>query len=518
MNLDLRYYLSIFWRRLPIFLLVAGTISGLALAAALTLPPAYVSETQLIIEQPSIPDGMAGPTLDVPPEEQLNLFETRLLTRPNMLEIARKLNVLKGQADMSADQIVDGMKSRTKIRVVSGRNKTTAMTISFEARSAQTAAAVLNEYLTMILQQDAANRTGRAGETQEFFKQEVTRLSQELDQQSAKILSFKNEHSDALPESLEYSRSQQVALQDRLAQADRDIASLRDQRDRLVQVFQATGRIDAGPAKDLRSPEEKQLEDLRGELAMALQVYSAENPRVKILKARIEQLEKVIAGKGETAAGADAAAPVDPAKAMLDLQLAEIDAHVAALEAQKQKDQDRLDSLTASIAQIPANQIALAEMQRDYDNLQNQYNQAVDRLSTASAGERIALSSRGEKVSVVDQPSIPTEASKPNREQIAALGIVAGIAAGFGMIALLEALNGTARRPMDLVNRLGVAPVATIPYLRTRREKLFRQGSQIAMVLLVLLAIPAALMALNYYYMPLDLLADRVMSKFGLRG
>lgn len=516
MTLDTRYYLSMFIRRLPLFLAVSGAIAGLAIAAALTLPPAYVSQTTLIIESSQIPDGMAGPTVDIPPEEQLELFQTRLLTRANMLNIARKLNVLEGQASMSPDQIVAGMQSRTSIRRQAGRNQATVMSISFEARSPQIAAGVLNEYLTLILQQDAANRSERAGQTQDFFKQEVDRLSQELDASGAKILAFKNSNADALPDSLDYMRSQQLAMQDRIAQSDRELASLGEQRARLVQVFDATGRIDSTATPDLRSPDEIQLETLRRQLNDALLIYSPENPSVKLLQRRIDQLSAAVAaGSGGQP---QREAVTDPAKAMLDLQLAEIDSRAKSLTEQKATDQARLDTLSENIARTPANAIALEAMQRDYDNLQEQYNTAVARLAQASTGERIELLSRGQKVSVIEQPSVPTEPTKPNRMRLAIAGVAAGLAAGGGLLVLLEMMNSTARRPADLVARMGIAPIATIPYLRTRREAAMRRLSQVAMALLVIVAIPAALIAIHVYYMPLDLIADRVMSKFGLRG
>ncbi len=257
----INYYFSIIILRLPLALFVAGLISGFAITAAMTLPPAYVSQTRLVVESSQIPGDLAESTVQLPPEEQLQLFETRLLTRNNMLDIAKRLNVLDDQEEMNPDQIVDGMRARTKIRSSSGRNKATLMTMSFEASQAQKAAAVLNEYLTLILQEDAQFRSDRASQTQEFFEQEVARLGAELDIQSAKILKFKSENADALLENQTYLRGQQSSLQDRQLQLDREITNLREQRLRLEQMYKATGRLDT-TTRDLRSSEEVKLEEL----------------------------------------------------------------------------------------------------------------------------------------------------------------------------------------------------------------------------------------------------------------
>ena len=81
----------------------------------------------------------------------------------------------------------------------------------------------------------------------------------------------------------------------------------------------------------------------------------------------------------------------------------------------------------------------------------------------------------------------------------------------------LELLNNTVRRPVDLVKSLGITPLATIPYLRTRRQKIRRRVGQIAMILLVAAAVPSIIYAVHTYYLPLDLIADRVMNKIGIR-
>lgn len=514
---DFRYYLSIFLRRLPWFLLVSGLISGLAIAVALTLPPAYVSQTRLLVESAQIPGSLATSTVQMEPEEQLQIFETRLLTRANLLDIARRLDVLDNQASLSADEIVAGMRARTTIRRSSRRDAATLMSISFEAPRAATAAAVLNEYLTLILQQNAEFRTERASQTQEFFEQEVARLGEELDAQSARILQFKTENADALPESLDYRRSQQFTLQERLAQAEREIAGLGDQRARLIEVFEATGRIAGVPGeRSQRSPEELELEKLQRELSEALLIYSDENPRIKLLRARVAQAEARLATGQGTVLSPEAS--TDPAKAILDLQLAEIDAQVEVLNEQKARIEEQLAELADTISRTPANAIALEALERDYVNIQGQYNAAVARLATASTGERIELLSRGQRVTVVEQPAVPSEPTKPNRLKLAATGVALGMAAGSALIVLLEILNGTARRPEDLVNRLGMTPLATIPYMRTRSQERWHRAMLVGSVVAILLAIPAGIYALHTYYQPLDLIAERVMNKLGVRG
>ena len=115
-----RYYISIFLRRLPYFLVVAAIISVVSVVIAMTLPPTYVAQMRLIVESPQIPTDLAASTVRTPAQEQLQIVEQRLLTRPVLLDISRKYDVLKNQAEANPDQIVNALRKQTWIRISSG--------------------------------------------------------------------------------------------------------------------------------------------------------------------------------------------------------------------------------------------------------------------------------------------------------------------------------------------------------------------------------------------------------------
>ena len=158
---NLSYYFSIFRRRLPWFLIVATVISAISVTVAYTLPPAYESRMVLLVEAPQIPEELASSTVQTPAFEQLQIVQQRLLTRSNMLDIARKLEVMPNIDALSPDDIVASMRARTTIGTSNRRLKEAPlMTVRFEALEARTAAAVLNEYLILIQRQDCRRLQG----------------------------------------------------------------------------------------------------------------------------------------------------------------------------------------------------------------------------------------------------------------------------------------------------------------------------------------------------------------------
>jgi uncharacterized protein involved in exopolysaccharide biosynthesis len=506
-----RYYLSIFLRRLPYFLIVATVISVASVIVAISLPPAYVSQMQLIVEAPQIAENTTGSPV-APSIEQLRVTEQRLLTRANLLDIATRLQALANQEKLNPDEIVQAMRAHTKVAISTGSGDPPLMTVSFEAPEAAKAAAVLNEYLTLIQQQDVGARTERATVTLEFFEQEVARLNQALAAKSSAISSFKTANIGALPDSLNFRLSQQAVLQERLAQFDRDLMSLKNQRELLLNLFNTTGKV-AEARLEALTPEQVQLETLRNQLNDALAVLSPENPRVKLLKARIAQVEAVVSAQPKPVAETRP----ETGNAMLDLQLAEIDSRVTDLADQKALVVVEFDKLSKSIEATPVNTVKLDELTLDYQNIQLQYNGAVDRLAKASTGERIEVMARGQRIAVIEPPSVPNEPAKPKRLLIAGGGSVFGFLAGIGLIVLMEVLNRSIRRPEDLVRALGISPIATLPYIQSRKEVVLRRGRKLLFALMILVGVTALVYAVHTYYQPLDLIAERIMNKLGLR-
>ena len=523
---DLRFYIARFFRRFPYFLIVAVLISALSVVVALTLPPAYESDVGLIVESQQIPEGMAQGTVATPGQEQLQLIQQRLLTRQNLLDIANQIQVVRDQKSMSPDEIVQAMKDNTTIRSKSGRDQATVMTITYQAPTPEAAAGVANAYLTRILQQDVEYRTSRAENTLDFFQQQVTQLSQSLDEKSAQILEFKNKNTDALPETLEFRLGDRARLQDEMSKVESDIAAAQRQRDQLIQVA-AAGLQGTDTAKVQLSPRELRLQQLQQQLDEARAIYAEQSPQVKRLVAQLDQLEAVVRGASGTeqtgaAPAGDPAAADDPEarliaeNPMLRVQLDDIDAHIRALEGNRASLETRIAAMSDAIARTPANAIALGALQRDFDNIQSQYNTAVTRMSQASTGERIEFLSRGQRVTVVQPPVVPSEPTKPDRKKLAMMGTAAGIAAGLALVVLIELLQKSPRRAEDIVARFDVMPIATIPYIRTRRQMIVDRSVKLLIILAILIGIPAAIYAVHVYYMPIDLLADKVMGQFGI--
>jgi uncharacterized protein involved in exopolysaccharide biosynthesis len=517
MNIDFTFFIKLFWRRLPVMSVFIILCSGLGAITAMKLPETFQTSARLLVEAPQIPDSMVATTIQTEATEQLDIIEQKLLTRANMIDIAQKFSVYENMRTMEPDTVVSNMRANTRIRRSAGRDRATLMTISFEGRTAQIVANVVNEYVTLVLAENQDFRISRAERTLDFFEEEVNRLAADLDKASSEIAIFKSENANALPEEQSFRLARQSTLSERIARLEREISAVNDQRENTKKLFEATGRV--GTTDDTpKSPEQARLDAARNELEIAKATYSDTNPRMIRLRAEIERLEVIVTQQLEAAdpTGDEIESQVSAQEAVFEAQIANLDARMSFLEDDIETNRKELDDLKLSIAQSSANGIQLNALERDFEIIQTRYNQAVSNLNQARMSERIETTAQGQRITVIENANVPRVPAGPDRVKIGALGAAAGVGLAAAYFMLLELLNRTVRRPAELIGRFNITPITTIPYMESRSRRFARRAGLITATLAVLIGIPVGLYLVDTYYLPLDVFVQKGLAELGL--
>ena len=514
--MDIKFYLAIFWRRFPYFLVLLSLGTAAGVTVALTLQPIYVAEARLVVESQQIPDELAASTVQTESSEQLQIIQQRIFTRDNLLEIANRFDVYE-DTDSTSDRLrpdekIEDLSQRVRVDV--GVGAAAVVTISFDDPSPLRAAAVTNEIVTLILQENIKMRTTVSRQTLEFFTQETEQLEQELSQMRGQILTFQEANLEALPDSLNFRRTQQAAAQERILELDRERIQLRERRDRLVQLFEQTGEV--GLLGSLaRTPEEAELQDLLDEYARTSALLSDDNPRVLILRAQIAALEGIVASQ-QAAASAGAIDALGTPLTPFEVQLADLEGQINFIDEQKALIVEALEELSSSIAATPGNALTLATLERNFANLRAQYDRAVQNRAVAEVGDTIEALSKGQRITVIEQAIPPASPTRPNRRLIAAMGIGAGLGLGLGLIVLLEFLNTAIRRPVDIIEGLKITPIMTLPYMRTRGQIWRRRLIILFTLVAILVGVPGALWYIDTNIQPLQPIFDEILRRVGL--
>ena len=104
---DPRDYIRILRRRYPYLIVPAVLVSAVVYWIAITLPPVYEARATILVESQLIPTNLARSTVTANADERIQSIQQRLMTRDNILTIARKYRLYSDQPSLSPTDIVD---------------------------------------------------------------------------------------------------------------------------------------------------------------------------------------------------------------------------------------------------------------------------------------------------------------------------------------------------------------------------------------------------------------------------
>lgn len=303
-GLDVWQYIEILKRRLLHFLIPFGLVAASGGAIVMLLPAIYVAEGKILVESQQIPTDLVRPTITANAKERIQIIEQRVMTRQNLLAIVNKFNMFADRREaLSGTQLLDLMRQSTRLQPFELEAKrrdslTIALTVGFEHAQPEMAMRVANELVTLILNEDARNRTSRAQETTNFLAREVKKLEGDLGMIEAQISEFKRKYSaDLLSEK---TSAQLAALKSELqeksalySRAHPEIIRLTRQIAALEKLAASAANVESGleALQNQRAAIQKNLEGATHKLSAA---QLGENLEKAQFSERLEVLEQAV--------------------------------------------------------------------------------------------------------------------------------------------------------------------------------------------------------------------------------
>jgi capsular polysaccharide biosynthesis protein len=197
----------------------------------------------------------------------------------------------------------------------------------------------------------------------------------------------------------------------------------------------------AGAVVGARDPLLAQLAALKSDLLLKSSVYSSGHPEVKILKQRIAALEKSI----NQAPPAEAPRPEAADRAVVDT----------------------------------TDKVAIDALEQQRLTLAASLDDASHKLTAARLGESLERDQQSERLEVLEQPTMPQRATRPNKIKLYAMSFIAAVAAGIGVLFAVEMLDRSIRGSNELLGVVDSHLLVSIPYISTQGEALRRRRRKI---------------------------------------
>jgi uncharacterized protein involved in exopolysaccharide biosynthesis len=504
--------LIILKRRILFFLLPALLLAPLGVAVVILLPSQYTAQGTILVESAQIPSDLVRSTVNAFAQERIQTIRARVMTRNRLLEIADKYELFPKEKRLSESERVRRMRDRMKVslittegaRATGQRDNTIAFNVSYKDRSPDRAFRVANEFMSAFLTEDVRARTAGASNTTDFFKQEVQRLSAQVDATERKVADYKAANSTALPEHLNMHLNMLERLNRDHAAQDSSIAAL-DEEIRFLETQLASqlagAGLEQGPAKELAR--------LKSELVQLRAVYHDAHPGVQAAKDQIRALEAELRPSKEIQDLQSALARAEENLRSAEKEFPEGDPEIAAKRTELTKAQDALSDKIARAAdngagggflsaqiqgriavaksrrslietQREETKTAIADMQtrialtpeverglqsltRDQENIGREYREVLAKQQDAQLAENLEDNQKAEKFSILEPALRPEKPSSPERAKLIVLAIFVALGAG-GLVALgAEFLASTIRGRSHLENLIEGPAIAIIP-------------------------------------------------------
>lgn len=572
--------LAVLRRRKAQVILPAVIIFFLATVAAFAIPAKYRSSATILIEQQEIPKDMVRSSVTSYADQRIQLISQRVMTTQTLGEIITKFDLYpKQRKDQTLEQVAEAMRNEISLDTISadivdptsGRptKVTIAFTLAYESRSPELAQKVANELVSLFLKENIETRTQAAEETAQFLKDEVAKLDKDLVTLEAKLADFKERNLGNTPELVNVNMQLMDRADRQLMATRRDIRSLKEREiylesellrtspsailyadtgqriltpeDRykalkaqyvseaarlspdhpdIVQMRKelAALKVEIGGSGDTTQLE-RELAERRGELSAVEKRYSPDHPDVNRLRRSVASLERRVSqaqASGTVRGPLESTQADNPAYIQLQARLQAARTDLRGLEDTEKELQEKLEKYEQRLIQTPEAEREYRALSRNYENAQLKYRETKDKLMQAELSESLERERKGERFSLIEPPLLPEKPVSPNRPAILLLGLIFSFAGGVGTAALGESMDQTVRDARDLTRLTQARPLGIITHIAAEEEGHAARRRKVFLAVLLVLAGAAALAAVHFLFMPLDVLWYSLLRRAGL--
>jgi len=482
-EMTMQDYADIFRRRAWLIVACTVLILGISVGVSYTLPPQYLSQTLVLIEQQKVPENYVKPVVNEDLNARLASMREQILSRTRLEPIIVRFNLYAGDKS-SMDDRVDLTRKAIGINPIPQSPTSHGMPgffITFKARDARTAQQVCGEITSLFVSENLSAREESAEGTTDFLKQQLADAKSNLDEQEAKLAAFEQKNLNRLP-------GQTIHLGDmNLAMGSANESTLQSLTARLDAKTQEIGRLQQGETlmeAMIAQPSEDSAhidpvtgssgDSLETQLKAALaqekeleSLYTSDHPDVLANKRRIASLRAAIAQNATVPVKSNdtIAATDSPQLRRLKAQLhAQQDALAAAKQDQARIEQ-QVRAYEARIESSPLIEEEYKQITRDHDTALQFYNTLLTKMNESSMATALEHRQQGEQFRVMDAPNLPDAPTFPNHLMFAGGGLASGLILGLFLTGLLEYRDTSMRNESDVWAFTKLPTLAVISYI-----------------------------------------------------
>ncbi|TBO30250.1 chain length-determining protein [Aquabacterium lacunae] len=428
---------------------------------------------------------MSGLAVQPNVEQQVQMLSRTLISRPTIERLIRNADLdLSIKTKAERDALIDQVTKEIQVRTT-GRDN--LYTLSYRDTSPERAQRVVQALVTIFVESSLGASRTDTDSARRFLDEQIKSYENKLSEAETRLKEFKLRNIELQGETDSAGQIAQLTAQ--LSEASlqlREAESAREAARR--QIDQARGaltRVSDG-GSSIATPEiDSRLDAQKRQLDALLQRFTEQHPDVLNTRRLIKELEDQKKREQEEKRVAAAKQPSallesSPALQELSRTMATAEVQVAGLRARVGEYNARLAQAQARLKLAPQLETELAQLNRDYEIHQKNYNDLVSRRESANLSSELETASNVADFRVIDPPRAGNKPAAPNRALLMPGALIVGLAAGMGVAFLLSQIrpvffDAASLRQVSGMPLLGVVSlVVNDARRRIERRSLFR--------------------------------------------
>lgn len=454
------------WRKRWYMMATTWLICLVGWGAVSTMPYRYESSAQIYVNTETIlPSIVRGFNIDIDVSKRIEAVKNQLVTRPNLEKIIRRSEYLERLAnnDAALNQLVADMQDDIRVVALQGNR----YSIQYEngngrlsdRQRAEVARNVVNNLLSIFLEGSADGGEGNSENAVEFLDQQIKDYEERLSAAEQLHAQFKQENIDYLGGEGAFL-SRRDAAKDELRETRNKLGEFRVALDTLQEQIQnvpATIReakssrsrsaASDDPLQERINEQQKKLDNLRnlGYKDLHPDVRNVSR-QLELLKEEMKQEQAAIAQELSDSAEAGKKSNYTtetPNRLYEQLMFNIIDTRtqIKTFEQREVEQQKLVAELEVKAKRVPEIQARDSQLQRDFSQLRSFYNDLLDSKQDLDLQADVENADGAVNLRVIEQPSLATRPSGPNRLLFMSGMLVFALMAGVGFALVLSVLR-----------------------------------------------------------------------------
>lgn len=473
---------------------VAFGMAIVSAAAISQLPDKYDARARVFVDSNRILQPLLrGLAVQPDVNQRVQLMSRTLMNRPNMEKIVRIADIgVHATTDYEKELQLDELQKN--VRLLGERGNSSLYTVTYTHEDPDLARRVVQALITVFIESTLGDKRKDSESAQEFLGQQIRLNERRLAEAESRLSQFQRDNVGKMPSEAGgyYQRLNTGVDQLRntrleLSEVENRIRSLR------TRLASEPRTIDSGLARDgfIASPLDTQLAEQRQALAALQLRYTDLHPQIAQLRSSIEALEAIKEqGGGETAQQASTPVVANPVYQEVIGLLAESEAEAAGLQVRVAAFQRQVDELNETVGSIPQVEQQLAQLNRDYEVVQVQYEELLARRESARLSEEVEQNVDDVQFRVIDPPFVPSKPSSPNKPLFTIAGFAMSLGGGLAFAFALSLFRPVFYDASSLTGKTGRPVLGSV----SNQSKISSRQIVLNMLFLVLCSLLGLLM------------------------